>query len=184
MDRTTANEPVPPQGAGLIRRLTMTLALALTLAATANATTGTRVPQRAHTDAVISNLQAGLAGTPLEPGIRALEATARRHNVSPYLMAAIAGVESGYGRQHCTQNRYWVVGLGSCGRAWTPPSFRNWWQTWDYFARFLRERWLDRGVRSATSMGYTYCPPCGSRWGAAVEWHMSRNDWPRRVTYR
>lgn len=169
----------------------MTLALTLaTLSLTAAHTARTadaapgNVPQRAARDAVVSNLRAGVAGTPLERSLYALEAVGRRHNVSPYLMAAIAGVESGYGRRHCSQSRFWVVGLGSCGRAWAPPMFRNWWQAWDYFARFLRDRWIGRGVSSATAIGYSYCPPCGSRWGAAVEWHMRRVGWPTRVTYR
>lgn len=98
-------------------------------------------------------------------------------------MAAIAGVESSYGRAACRGNRFNVWGLGSCGRSWSPPVFSSWWAAADYYARFLRDRWLDRGVRTATAIGITYCPPCGSRWGTAVEWHMTRAGWPTTVTY-
>lgn len=155
----------------------MTLAALTALLLTADAHAGKRSD-------VAQRLNRGLAGTPMQGTGWKLEHAAHRHNVSPYLIAAIAGVESSYGRVHCRQSRYWVFGLGSCGRNWTPPLFRSWGHAYDYMARFLRDRWISRGASSATSIGYTYCPPCGSRWGAAVDWHMSRLGWPTRVTYR
>lgn len=121
---------------------------------------------------VVQTLDRGLYGTPMAWTGRELEAAGWKWHVSPYFIAAIAGTESSFGAAHCTQSRYWIFGLGSCGRSWTPPYWQSWRGAYDYFARFLWDRWISRGARSATSIGYTFCPPCGARWGAKVEEHM------------
>lgn len=155
----------------------LTLALTLLAAPIAQAK---RVNPRVET---ARTLNRGLAGTPMARTGWKLEAAAYRYRVSPYFIAAIAGVESSYGAAHCSQSRYWVFGLGSCGRSWTPPVFRTWGHTYMYFAKFLRDRWLSRGITSATAIGYTFCPPCGARWGAKIAEHLAARGWPPGVIY-
>lgn len=145
----------------------MTLALALTLTATANAAT----PARTHADAVRSNLQAGLAGTPMYASVVELEKAARKYGISPYFIAAAAGTESAFGRLSCRGNPRNVWGLGSCNRYWRVPYFQTWRQAYTYYARFITTRWPR--ARTAYDL-HGYCPPCGSRWGDATAYHMRR----------
>lgn len=129
-------------------------------------------------------LDAGLAGTPMHGLGWILEAEGHRAGVHPAFIAAVAGVESSYGAAHCTQSRYWVFGLGSCARAWTPPYFRSWRQAIRYQARFLRDRWIRRGADDPWTIGRTYCPPCGNRWGDEIARHMRRMGFRPVVTYQ
>lgn len=88
---------------------------------------------------VAAQLNRGLAGTPMAGTGFALEAAGWRYRVHPAFVAAVAGVESTYGAAVCERFNAW--GLGSCGRAWRPPAFPSWKHAYDYFARFIRDRW-------------------------------------------
>lgn len=129
-------------------------------------------------------LNRALAGTPMHGLGWILEAEGRRAGVHPAFIAAVAGVESSFGAAHCTQNTYWVFGLGSCARSWTPPYFTSWRQAIRYQARFLHDRWIAKGARDPWTIGRTYCPPCGNRWGDKIAHFMGRLGFPAAVTYR
>lgn len=165
----------------------MTLALA-TLILTASAQA--REPYRTHQDAVVSNLNAQLRGTPMQGTGVDLEYAGRKWNVHPAFIAAVAGVESSYGRLACRNDRHNAYGLASCRgyywsgcRAFGVPlrTFASWRDSYLYFARFIAHCWP--GVNSPTTIGYSYCPPCGPRWGASVSWHMQRFGYAPRVRY-
>ncbi len=136
-------------------------------------------PQRQN---VVNQLNAGLAGTPMQGTGRSLEAAGWKWRVHPAFMAGVAGIESAWGRRVCERFNAW--GLGSCGRAWHPPSFRSWAHAYDYYARFLMSRWP-----SARSP-YDYHGYCVDRYGNAcptwardVAWNMDRLGFGPSVRY-
>lgn len=129
------------------------------------------VPARTHDDAVVSNLRAGLAGTPMAGSVRDLEAAARKWGVSPYFVAAAAGTESAFGRLACRGNPRNVWGLGSCDRAWRVPYFPTWKAAYLYYARFIRTRWPS--ARTAYDL-HGYCECGAAVWGERTAWHMRR----------
>lgn len=145
----------------------MTLAATLTLTAAAQAA----VPHRTSRDATITNLRAGLAGTPMAATVRELERVARVTGVSPYFIAGAAGTESAFGRLACRGNPRNVWGLGSCNRYWRVPFFRTWRQAYTYYARFIRERWPR--ARTAYDL-HGYCECSARVWGSRTAYHMRR----------
>lgn len=111
-------------------------------------------------DQVLATYRSPMAGLG-----RVFVAAGRQHRVSPYLIVAISGVESTFGREACGRNAF---GWESCqGRGF--PS----WDTgiWTV-ARALRAGYLDHGVTSLEQLGRVYCPPCGPRWARDVSWIM------------
>lgn len=94
-----------------------------------------------RSQSVVSRLNRGLAGTPLAGTGAELERAGRRHRISPYFMAAVAGKESSLGRVPCRENPRNVWGLGACDRAWRVPYFDTWAEAASYYARFLRRHW-------------------------------------------
>lgn len=159
--------------------LTLILILTLSYAASAAAK-----PRPTHIsparERVVRMLDAGLAGTPMSGTGRALEASGWKHHVHPAFMAAAAGLESAWGRLACQGNRWNLWGLGSCNRYWTVPTFRTAAGAYDYYARFLRERWPS--ARTPYDF-HGYCE-CGTQsWGSRVAWNMDRLGFPALVRY-
>jgi len=159
--------------------LTCLIALALTAAA-ASATASKHSPRYE----VAVELNHGLAGTPMANTGFALEAAGWRYHVHPALIAAIAGIESCWGRCSCPGNRWNMWGLGSCGDAWTPPTFATATTAYAYVARFLRERW------PSARTPYDFHGYCRTRsgaecptWPSKVAWNMDRLGFPARVEY-
>jgi len=153
--------------------------LLILLAATAAHAAPRISPQR---QAVVKALNAGLAGTPMAGTGKQLEAAGWKWRVHPAFMAGVAGIESAWGRLTCEPFNAW--GLGSCGRAWTPPSFRSWAHAYDYYARFLRSRWPS--ARSPYDF-HGYCvtrsgADCPT-WPGKVVWNMDRLGFGSSVRY-
>lgn len=158
--------------------LTLTIIL-LAVAAAAHAANPTINVQRQR---VVAQLNAGLAGTPMAGTGRQLEAAGWKHRVHPAFMAAVSAIESSWGRRMCEPFNAW--GLGSCKRAWTPPSFRSWAHAYDYYARFLRSRW------PSARTPYDYHGYCVDRngndcptWARDVAWNMDRLGYGPSVRY-
>lgn len=129
---------------------------------------------------VVKQLNAGLAGTPMQGTGKQLEAAGWKHRVHPAFMAAAAGLESAWGRLACNGNRWNLWGLGSCNRYWRVPYFATPGQAFDYYARFLRTRWPN--ARSPYDF-HGYCE-CGTRsWGSRVSWNMDRLGFGSSVRY-
>jgi hypothetical protein len=153
--------------------LTTLIAITITMITIhhAKAATPDRLPQRTHRDAILSNLRAGLAGTPMHTSVVALEAAARTWGISPYFIAAAAGTESAFGRLACRNNRLNLWGLGACDRYWHVPHFTTWQQAYGYYARFIRTRWPR--ARTAYDL-HGYCQCGAAEWGRRTAWHMRR----------
>lgn len=149
----------------------MTLAALIALLLTADAHAGKRSD-------VARQLNANLAGTPLAGKGWLLEAEGHRAGVHPAFIAAVAGLESAWGRLPCRANSKNLWGLGSCDRAWQVPHFATWRQAIRYFARFVRTRWPY--ARTPYDL-HGYCE-CGS-WGSRVAWNMDRLGFPATVRY-
>lgn len=124
---------------------------------------------------VVHLLNDGLAGTPMAHTGRQLEAAGWKWHVHPAFIAGVAGIEAAWGRLACRDNRFNAFGLGSCGTAWSPPTFRSWAAAYDYMARFIHSRWpsartpYDMHGYCVTSSGAD-CPD----WPAKVAWNMER----------
>lgn len=121
-----------------------------------------------RTQATIRTLQRGLAGTPMQGTEAALEAAGRRHGVSPYFIAAIAGTESSFGAAACRGNPKNAFGLASCGSSWTVPYFPTWADAYTFMAKFLTSRWS----HATTAYHYHGYAACSSCWGAKTAQHM------------
>ena len=117
---------------------------------------------------VISRLNRGLAGTPMSATGIILERWGRRYHVSPYFMAAVAATESSLGRAACSNNRFNVWGLSSCGSGWYVPPFRSWDEAIAFYAHFLSSRWPGHST-PYSFQGYAACSPC---WGAKTSYWM------------
>lgn len=129
---------------------------------------------------IISRLNRGLAGTPMAGLGAAYEASGRRHGVSPYLLAAVAGTESSFGAAACGSFNAW--GLGNCeGSSWVPV-FGSWPDAIDWYAAYLRRVWPSaRTTYDFTHPNYAACPAC---WGRKTAWWMStRFGAPNTVGY-
>ena len=110
----------------------------------------------------------GLRGTPMAGLGWELEAAGWQFHVSPALMAAIAGTESGFGVAACGNDPRNAYGLASCNQSWSVPYFRTWHESIWYFARFLRSHWPH--ARSAYELyGYAACNSC---WSSKVAYYM------------
>lgn len=156
------------------RRMTLTLITAVLILLAVNcaeADAGTR-----HDTA--RRLNANLAGTPLAGKGWLLEAEGYQGGIHPAFIAAVAGLESAWGRLPCSRNRFNYWGLGSCDRAWQVPHFTTLRQAVRYFARFVRQRWPN--ARTPYDLhGYCEC----SHWGSRVAWNMDRLGFPPVVRY-
>lgn len=116
---------------------------------------------------VVIRIDRALSGTPMAGTGAILERWGRRFGVSPYFMAATAATESSLGAAACSNNRFNVWGLSSCGSGWYVPSFRSWDEAIAFYAKFLAGRWPDHST-PYSFRGYAACSDC---WGRKVsEW--------------
>ena len=145
---------------------------------------GLRSPAPLPASKTVTDLNRGLAHTPMRGLGLILVQEGRRRNVSPYLIAAVAGLESSYGAAPCRSNPRNVWGLASCKRGYGIPVFRSWRQAVRFQAGLLRRGWLSKGVRDVYTIGRSYCPPCKNKWGADVGWFMRDLGGTTKVTYR
>jgi len=99
-----------------------------------------------------------------------LERHGRRHGVSPYFIVAVAATESSIGHAACSNNRFNVWGLSSCGSGWYVPSFRSWDEAIAFYADFLARRWPGHST-PYSFRGYAACDAC---WGRKVSEWMGR----------
>lgn len=108
----------------------------------------------------------GLVGTPMRGLGPVVERHARRVNVNPALVAAIAGPESTFGRY----NRGSFNAFG-----WGPGiDFASWSDAFSTVSRGLRRMYLDRWhARNVFDIGRYYCPGCSS-WPYRVVGAMGR----------
>lgn len=109
---------------------------------------------------IVARVRAGLRGYPLEAWAARFEQAGRRWNVSPYLMAAIAGQESTFGL-YVTPGNAWGIGPGKY--------FSDFGAGIDYLAEMLATRY---NLSSLDSIGGAYCPGCGE-WPGKVGWFLS-----------
>ncbi len=107
--------------------------------------------------------------TPMEGMGKIIVKQARKHEISPYFVVAVAAKESSLGAEACSHNRKNVWGLGACGRAWKPPHFKNWTQAVNYFVRFINRLWPKA---QSPFQFYGYCYGCETEWGNDVARHM------------
>jgi hypothetical protein len=126
-----------------------------------------RGPHHSPRFLIVQRLQAGLAGTPLEPYSYAIEKAGHQWNVSPFLIAAISGDESTFGEYACQGNAW---GIASCGI--TFPDFATGAM---YEAHLLRTGYLSHGARSVWDIARSYCPNC-SEWPGNVAGFLQRFD--------
>ena len=118
---------------------------------------------------VVNRLNRGLYGSPMAGTGAILERHGRRWHVSPYFMAAAAATESSLGAAACSNNRYNVWGLSSCGSGWYVPPFRSWDEAIAFYARFLASRWPGHST-PYSFVGYAACSSC---WGSRTSYWMS-----------
>lgn len=119
----------------------------------------------------------GYSSGPLSGHERAIEAAARRHNLSPYFLFAASVTESSGGLAACHPNRKNIWGLASCSTTWgrTPvPEWSSWEQAFDWYARFLHGQvGVSSGWPNArTTYDYTGYAKCSSCWGSSTASHM------------
>lgn len=130
---------------------------------------------------VAQTLNQGLAGTPLAGQGYLIERAGWRYRVNPSFLAAITGAESSFGAATCYSNPRNAAGLASCQTGTWVPYFRTWGHFWMFLAKFIADRWP--GVSSPWTIGYTYCPPCGSRWGDKVAYYQKRLGFAASARY-
>lgn len=141
-------------GAGACRTVVAFTVLVLAALAVLPASTAAAHSIR-YTNA--KRLNAGLAGTPLARLGFQFEAAGWRWNINPFLVAAIAGTESSFGKAACGGNAW---GIGSCGTSFV--TFRE--GLW-YTTRLLRLHYLDDGLVTLVQVGTRYAA-CGPCWAA------------------
>ena len=117
----------------------------------------------------IKKINRHLASTPMKGTGKILYNQSKKYGVNPYFVIAVAHKESSLGQAACSRNPRNVWGLGACGRAWTPPHFSNWVQAYNYFLRFLDDRWPSAVY---PSQFYNYCSGCMDEWANGVEYRM------------
>jgi len=134
--------------------------IALGIAPTSSANHGAK-----NRRAIVATLKAGLSKDHVRPLYRyayALEAAGHRYNVSPYFLAAIAGVESTFGEEACGGNAW---GIASCGVSF--PTFKE--GAW-YTAKLLRESYINKGLTTPWAINRKYA--ASSTWGERVAYYM------------
>lgn len=131
-------------------------------------------------EGVVAQLESGLASFYRQAGAgntgpmtgtgRTLERIGRKHGVSPYFIAAVSITESSAGLAACSNNRFNVWGLSSCGSGWYVPPFRSWTEAIGFYSRFLTGRWPS----ATTTMHYYGYARDSHKWGRKTAEHMRR----------
>ena len=147
-------------------------------------TSPSKAKGRSPRDAVISNLNRALAGTPMAGQGAILEHVGRLYRLHPAFIAAVAAFEGGFDLDRHTGLRpclpYNPYGISSCGAAWTAPRFRSWAESIAYAARFLSSRW----PRARTAYDYPGFCTCGTAyWGGKVAAKMRQIGYGPSITY-
>lgn len=119
---------------------------------------------------------------PLSGHERAIEAAARRNNLSPYFLFAASITESSGGLHACHPNTMNIWGLASCREKWghgkhatRVPTWPSWEAAFEWYARFLHgQTGISGGWPHATTTydfhGYAECSSC---WGTTTARHMA-----------
>ncbi len=165
--------------------LTLTLAAILFPPAATTDVAQAGTPERTARDALVSNLDLGLRGTPMAGTAGKLEEAGARYGIHPAFLAGVAAFEGGFDLERHTGKTpclpFNPFGVSSCGDAWRAPAFRSWGHAYNYVARFLATRWP-----SATSV-YSYhgfCTCGATWWGGKVAAKMRQLGYPPLVRYR
>lgn len=105
-------------------------------------------------------------GVPLAGYGAVFEQAGKRWGVNPFMLAAISGTESTFGRNACRGDRFNSFGIDACrGRTFDSHAAAIF-----YVAKLLRLSYLNQGLRTIDAIGSKYCPPCGSGWGRSVRY--------------
>lgn len=131
-------------------------------------------------EAVVDQLESGMKNFywaairrhtgPMTGTGKTLERIGRKHGVSPFFIAAVSITESSAGLAACSNNRFNVWGLSSCGSGWYVPPFRSWAEAIGFYSRFLTSRWPS----ATTTMHYYGYARDSSKWGRKTAEHMRR----------
>jgi hypothetical protein len=173
----TARASCPARKERSIRALAIVTAASLLLALPVSAAVlepRTSAAGHSHRFHVVLKLKDGLRGTPLARHAFRLEAEGWRWNVNPFLVAAIAGVESSYGAAACGGNAW---GLGNCGIRIASLA-----DGIGYATKLLRTSYLDDGLLTLERMGGRYAA-CGQCWADKTALHMRTLGSPLTLTY-
>ena len=128
-----------------------------------------------HRYNVAQQLRQGLRGTPLALHAFRFEAAGWRWNINPFLVASIAGTESGFGAAACGANAW---GIGNCGIR-----FDTFGEGISYTTKLLRSFYLDLGYSTLSTVGSRYAA-CGECWASKTGWFMrARFGSPLTLTY-
>jgi len=92
---------------------------------------------------------------------------ADRYQLDWRLVPAITGVESTFGK------RIPVGSYNAYGWSNGQYRFQSWEQSIDYVSRYLKEKYLDRGLKTPQQIGPVYAPPSAT-WGARVAYFMKQ----------
>lgn len=157
----------------------MTTVVLITILFVLTASAAARKPTHSPAYLAAVHLNQKLAGTPMAGSGFALVVEAKRWNVNPALIAAIAGTESSYGAAACSNNRFNAFGLSSCGSGWHVPTFRSWREAYRFMGGFLSSRW-PRARSPYDLVGYAACSPC---WARKVAGYMHDLGWPATFRY-
>lgn len=105
--------------------------------------------------------------SPMAPYASAFVASADRHGLDYRLVAAISGIESGFGK-HVPSNSYNAYG-------WANGSlrFKNWEDGIETVSVGLRQNYLNRGRTTVSEISYVYVPPNHVKWTYAVNQFMN-----------
>lgn len=91
-----------------------------------------------------------------------------RHNIDPYILAAISMTESTGGDYNAGSHNAW--GRKSSGGGWC--NWGSWSEALDNEAAYLANNYLDRGITSLSSIARIYCPPTSGHWCSEVLQHQ------------
>ena len=91
-----------------------------------------------------------------------------RHNIDPYILAAISMTESTGGDYNAGSHNAW--GRKASGGGWC--NWGSWSEALDNEAAYLANNYLDRGITSLSSIARIYCPPTSGHWCSEVLQHQ------------
>lgn len=130
--------------------------------------------EKVKTDTRAKALQAYLVATnsPLADSAETFVKSADKYDIDWKLVAAISGLESGYG-QHIPYNSYNAWGWGVYGT--NVHYFASWDDGIETISQSIRERYMDqRGATNVYEIGATYA--ASPTWAVRVEGIMNRID--------
>lgn len=105
--------------------------------------------------------------SPLAPYAANFIAAADQHQLNWKLVPAITGVESTFGKQ---------IPVGSYNAyGWSNGAYRfkSWEQSIDYVSRYLKEKYIDRGLDNPYKIGPVYAPPSPT-WAGKITYFMNQ----------